>query len=264
MKEQTYLPNPLPASLVLIPFIPSSILQYIAVCTYLHLSCCVPGLPQPPTRQIGRLDAAAKMKLRGIGLCAYEHIGMKYMSWKGYAHHLRAIASSIEECRRELEELRSSVLLALECARQQRYREDIDRKTATLDNTFPGMHELQNRIGAVRMMSRGNPASKGAALPYSSPHASNFLTQPKSPATDVTEEFNTITLIDVSDSAGKQKIGFGERFEDLDGDDTIYVGQGFWLKPLHLWVGVWWILESPLAPRRGNTSCRRGSKDGSK
>jgi hypothetical protein len=79
---------------------------------------------------------------------------MQYMSWKGYAYRLRAVASSIEECRRELEELRSSVLasyklegdleltsqiqLALECARQQRYQEDIDRRTATLDSAFPG------------------------------------------------------------------------------------------------------------------------------
>jgi hypothetical protein len=76
------------------------------------------------------------------------------MSWKGYAYRLRAIVTSIEECRRELEELRSSILvsyklegdpeltsqiqLALECARQQRYREDIDRRTVTLDSAFPG------------------------------------------------------------------------------------------------------------------------------
>ncbi|KAJ7789928.1 hypothetical protein B0H14DRAFT_3571693 [Mycena olivaceomarginata] len=153
-------------SLLLIPFIPSSILQYIAVVlTSISLTVYL-AYHSTPTRQVGRLDAAAKevkalfevatgecvadprfvyeagLKLSemnyAVSTLRLRTIGMKYMSWKGYAHHLRAIASSIEECRRELEELHSSVLLALECARQQRYREDIDRRTVTLDNAFPG------------------------------------------------------------------------------------------------------------------------------
>ncbi|KAJ7792238.1 hypothetical protein B0H14DRAFT_3890067, partial [Mycena olivaceomarginata] len=160
-------------SLVLIPFIPSSTLQYIAVVlTSISLAVYL-AYYNTPTRQVGRLDAAAKevnalfevatgecvadprfVYKAGLRLSEMNYtvstlrlrtIGMKYMSWKGYAHHLRAIASPIEECRRELEELRSSVLLALECARQQRYREDIDRRTVTLDNAFPGESSQQRR-----------------------------------------------------------------------------------------------------------------------
>ncbi|KAJ7326266.1 hypothetical protein DFH08DRAFT_816618 [Mycena albidolilacea] len=127
-----------PGKCVLIPFIPSSILQYIAVVlTSISLAVYL-AYHSTPTRQVGRLDAAAKevkalfevatgecvadprfvyeagLKLSemnyAVSTLRLRTIGMKYMSWKGYAHHLRAIASSIEECWRELEELRSSVL----------------------------------------------------------------------------------------------------------------------------------------------------------
>ncbi|KAJ7789935.1 hypothetical protein B0H14DRAFT_3891499 [Mycena olivaceomarginata] len=156
-------------SLVLIPFISSasSTLQYIAVVLTSTISLAAYlAYYNTPTRQVGRLDAAAKevnalfkvatgecvadprfVYEAGLRLSEMNYtvstlrlrtIGMKYMSWKGYAHHLRAIVSPIKECRRELEELRSSVLLALECARQQRYREDINRRTATLDSAFSG------------------------------------------------------------------------------------------------------------------------------
>ncbi|KAJ7792265.1 hypothetical protein B0H14DRAFT_3890084 [Mycena olivaceomarginata] len=135
-------------SLILIPFIPNSTLRYIAVVLASISLVAYLVYHNTPTRQVDRLDAAAKevntLFETGLKLTEYDpHIGtgaladyiqaelrgvdpafttlsMRPMSWKGYAYRLRAITSSIEEWRRELEELRSSILLALECARQQR------------------------------------------------------------------------------------------------------------------------------------------------
>ncbi|KAF8178118.1 hypothetical protein K438DRAFT_1844589 [Mycena galopus ATCC 62051] len=78
-------------------------------------------------------------------------INMKYTPWKVYPNYLRAIASSIKECRREIEELRSTILLALECARQQRYSEDIQHRMATLASAFP---EDMAQIDPILMKKR--------------------------------------------------------------------------------------------------------------
>ncbi|KAJ7792243.1 hypothetical protein B0H14DRAFT_3563994 [Mycena olivaceomarginata] len=153
-------------SLILIPFIPNSTLRYLAVVLASVSLVAYLVHHNIPARQVSRLDAAAKkvntlfevatsecvadprfvyeagLKLTelnyAVSTLRSRTLSMRSMSWRDYAYRLRAIASSIEECRRELEELRSSVLLALECARQQRYREDIDRRTATLDSAFSG------------------------------------------------------------------------------------------------------------------------------
>ncbi|KAJ7326235.1 hypothetical protein DFH08DRAFT_968151 [Mycena albidolilacea] len=160
-------------SLILIPFIPNSTLQYITVVLASVSLVAYLVYHNTPTRQVNRLDGAAKeintlfeavtvecvadprfMYEAGLKLTETNYaistlrsrtLSMKPMSWKRYAYHLRAIASSIEECRRELEELRSSILLALECARQQRYQEDIHRRTATLDSAFPGATPFTNQ-----------------------------------------------------------------------------------------------------------------------
>ncbi|KAJ7792254.1 hypothetical protein B0H14DRAFT_172228 [Mycena olivaceomarginata] len=160
-------------SLILIPFIPDSTLRYIALVLVFISVAAYLVYQNTPTRQVDRLDAAAKevnalfeaataecvadpQFVHEVGLKLTElnyavstlrsrTLSMRYMSWRDYAYRLRAIVSSIEECRRELEELRSSILLALECARQQRYREDIDHRTATLDSAFPGGPSQQRR-----------------------------------------------------------------------------------------------------------------------
>ncbi|KAJ7290957.1 hypothetical protein C8J57DRAFT_1457981 [Mycena rebaudengoi] len=53
-------------------------------------------------------------------------------TWKAYPFHLRIILLSIAECRRNFGELRSSMQVALEHARQQAYIEDINRRRRAL------------------------------------------------------------------------------------------------------------------------------------
>ncbi|KAJ7290990.1 hypothetical protein C8J57DRAFT_1586296 [Mycena rebaudengoi] len=54
------------------------------------------------------------------------------IAWRAYPLHLRIILLSITECRRNFEELRSSMQVALERARQQAYIEDINRRRRAL------------------------------------------------------------------------------------------------------------------------------------
>ncbi|KAJ7291013.1 hypothetical protein C8J57DRAFT_1586336 [Mycena rebaudengoi] len=54
------------------------------------------------------------------------------ITWRAYPLHLRIVLLSIAECRRTFEELRSSMQVALERARQQAYIEDINRRRRAL------------------------------------------------------------------------------------------------------------------------------------
>ncbi|KAJ7789942.1 hypothetical protein B0H14DRAFT_3891502 [Mycena olivaceomarginata] len=140
-------------SLILIPFIPNSTLRYLAVVlASVSLVAYLSTTTSPRANECvadPRFVYEAGLKLTelnyAVSTLRSRTLSMRSMSWRDYAYRLRAIASSIEECRRELEELRSSVLLALECARQQRYREDIDCRTATLDSAFSGESSQQRR-----------------------------------------------------------------------------------------------------------------------
>ncbi|KAJ7507365.1 hypothetical protein B0H11DRAFT_201579 [Mycena galericulata] len=64
-------------------------------------------------------------------------IDAKGIAWKKYPHHLRGLALSIKECRRDLEDLRASISLALESARRQKFKEDYGQRKATIDQSFP-------------------------------------------------------------------------------------------------------------------------------
>ncbi|KAJ7031558.1 hypothetical protein C8F04DRAFT_1397086 [Mycena alexandri] len=70
-------------------------------------------------------------------LCA-RTISTKYIPWKIYPYQFITIAWAINDCRRDMEELRSSILLALEHARQQVFQEDIVHRKTTLATVFPG------------------------------------------------------------------------------------------------------------------------------
>ncbi|KAJ7905118.1 hypothetical protein B0H13DRAFT_2334203 [Mycena leptocephala] len=154
-------------SVVVIPFIPNDSLRSVALVLAPLFFAAYLAYHNTPNRQVARLDASMKdinalfemtvhecgrdprfvyeagLKLTEINYAVSalrtRSISMKYISWKMYPYHLKGIASSIERCRREMEELRSSILLALEYARQQKYRADIDRRMAILASTFtPG------------------------------------------------------------------------------------------------------------------------------
>ncbi|KAJ7326231.1 hypothetical protein DFH08DRAFT_1084832 [Mycena albidolilacea] len=181
-------------SLILIPFIPDSTLRYIAVVLASVSLVAYLVYHNTPTCQVDRLDAAAKevnalfeaataecvadpqfvyeagLKLTelnyAVSTLRSRTLSTRSMSWKGYAYRLRVIASSIEQCRRELEELRSSILLALECARQQRYQEDIHRRTATLDSAFPGATPFTNQGPDERPAVFERMSFRTGSVPY--------------------------------------------------------------------------------------------------
>ncbi|KAJ7248134.1 hypothetical protein B0H12DRAFT_1123942 [Mycena haematopus] len=152
-------------SVVFIPFIPSSSLRYISVVFAALFLVAYLVYNNTPNRQGSRLNASmedintlfdtatsecttwdprfiyeAGLKLTklnyAVSTLRSRTISMKSMRWKVYANHFWAMASSIKECRREIEDFRSSIQLALECARRQRYSEGIDRQMATLANAF--------------------------------------------------------------------------------------------------------------------------------
>ncbi|KAJ7291014.1 hypothetical protein C8J57DRAFT_1211546 [Mycena rebaudengoi] len=54
------------------------------------------------------------------------------ITWRAYPLHLRIVLLSVAECRRNFEELRSSMQVAVERARQQAYIEDINRRRRAL------------------------------------------------------------------------------------------------------------------------------------
>ncbi|KAJ7291012.1 hypothetical protein C8J57DRAFT_1586335 [Mycena rebaudengoi] len=56
------------------------------------------------------------------------------ITWRTYPLHLRSVLLSIAGCWRTFEELRLSMQIALECARQQAYIEDINQRRRMLEN----------------------------------------------------------------------------------------------------------------------------------
>ncbi|KAJ7165060.1 hypothetical protein C8R46DRAFT_303753 [Mycena filopes] len=152
-------------SVVLIPFIPNDILRDIMlVLAPLFFAACLVH-HNMPRRRVEILGASATNLKTLFNTAADEcsrdprfvhetgweldeinytlstlrtrTISMKYVSWTECPYHLIAIMRAIDGCRRDMEELEASILLALERARQQRLTEDIDHRRATLASAFP-------------------------------------------------------------------------------------------------------------------------------
>ncbi|KAF7342067.1 hypothetical protein MVEN_01794000 [Mycena venus] len=161
------------ASMVLIPFIPNDTLRYIMI-VFAPLSFAGHlAYHNTPDRRVARLDVCVKelnalfdtaakecardprfMYEGGLKLAETNYamstlrsraISIQYIPWKIYPYHLRAIMSSIEECRRKMEELQTLILLALEFARQQKYREDIEQRISALESVFPAESRERRR-----------------------------------------------------------------------------------------------------------------------
>ncbi|KAJ7628604.1 hypothetical protein FB45DRAFT_918729 [Roridomyces roridus] len=60
----------------------------------------------------------------------------EHISRKEYYKYRRGLARSVKRCRGEAQDLQSSILIALESARRDKYKEDINTRKATLDRTF--------------------------------------------------------------------------------------------------------------------------------
>ncbi|KAJ7777939.1 hypothetical protein DFH07DRAFT_1056294 [Mycena maculata] len=134
-------------SAVLIPFIPNSILRYATLVVAMVAFVGHFVYHNSPTCQVDTLETSIKnievLFDMAVNECAkdpwfvYEAslklaqskysasslrtrtIGTKDISWKMYPHHMRGLALSIKECRREMKDFRSSILLGLEAARQR-------------------------------------------------------------------------------------------------------------------------------------------------
>ncbi|KAF7342069.1 hypothetical protein MVEN_01794200 [Mycena venus] len=63
-------------------------------------------------------------------------LSCKDIAWKKYVQHLRSLSMQIGVCHRDVKEIRTSLLMALECNRQRRYTEDIAQRRTTLDTAF--------------------------------------------------------------------------------------------------------------------------------
>ncbi|KAJ7792252.1 hypothetical protein B0H14DRAFT_2932011 [Mycena olivaceomarginata] len=60
----------------------------------------------------------------------------KDVAWKKYAQHLRGLSFHVDECQKDVQEIRIAILMTLECNRQQRFTEDIAQRRAILDKAF--------------------------------------------------------------------------------------------------------------------------------
>ncbi|KAJ7777942.1 hypothetical protein DFH07DRAFT_936549 [Mycena maculata] len=161
---ETFLPL---VSAVLIPFIPNNILRYATLVVAMVAFVGHFVYHNSPTYQVDTLETSIKnievlfdmvvnecakdpwfVYEAGLKLAQSKYsvsslhtrtVGTKDISWKMYPHHMRGLALSIKECRREMKDFRSSLLLGLEAARQLKYEEDINHRMAILEQTFLGV-----------------------------------------------------------------------------------------------------------------------------
>ncbi|KAJ7165057.1 hypothetical protein C8R46DRAFT_1220196 [Mycena filopes] len=155
------------ASMILIPFIPNDILRDIMlVLAPLFLTAHLVH-QNTPLRWVETLEVSAAdmnslwgmaedecsrdplfvyktgLKLTEIGLALStlrtRTFDMKRTPWTECPYQIITITRAINECRRDMDDLRSSILLALEISRQETFREDISRRRATLASAFPAV-----------------------------------------------------------------------------------------------------------------------------
>ncbi|KAJ7481728.1 hypothetical protein FB451DRAFT_1236969 [Mycena latifolia] len=177
------------ASMMLIPFIPNYIMRYLALVLASLLSAAYLASHTGPTSQVAWLAESIKKTDESLSMANKECItdpqflfeaglkltemkyavstlhtkviSMKYVAWTKYAHRLGRLSLSINECRREIKDLQASILLALECARQQKFEDDINHMTATLVSTFP---EGPSGSGTWSLRMRASRLTRRAAL----------------------------------------------------------------------------------------------------
>ncbi|KAJ7701847.1 hypothetical protein B0H17DRAFT_167045 [Mycena rosella] len=174
-------------SVVLMPFIPNAIMRYISmivasVCFAVHLA-----FHNSPTCLVTRLAASMEELLELFSTAVIEctralqfiyrteleltelkyavsnlrtrAINAKKVSWKVYPYHVGCLVVSIIECQHDIIDLRASIMLAIESARQQTLQEEINRKKTTLAVNFPGGRD-QARTLRMRLSSMDQFASE--------------------------------------------------------------------------------------------------------
>ncbi|KAJ7757127.1 hypothetical protein B0H16DRAFT_1721584 [Mycena metata] len=160
--------------MVLIPFIPNDVLRCVMLALVPLLFVVRLVHDNTPHNWVERLDASMEDITRLFSKAAEEcardprfvcetglklteinyalstlrarTISTKDIPWKIYTYHLIAIGWGINGCRRDMENLRSSILLALKRARQQSLREDIEHRKATLAIAFPGVFDATSIV----------------------------------------------------------------------------------------------------------------------
>ncbi|KAJ6618746.1 hypothetical protein B0H10DRAFT_1228917 [Mycena sp. CBHHK59/15] len=149
----------------LIPFIPNDVLRYTAF-GVMSLSLMVYfvqcntlgaqiGSIEATLKEIEELFLAAKTECtryprfiattdlmlertkRYVSILHAGTMEAQDLTWKEYPHHLKSLMLEIKACRREMRDLRLSILRTLEYARQQKYTEDITHRRRVIDSAFP-------------------------------------------------------------------------------------------------------------------------------
>ncbi|KAJ7701850.1 hypothetical protein B0H17DRAFT_1195063 [Mycena rosella] len=173
-------------SVVLIPFILNVIMRYISMIIVSLYFAAYLACYKSPTFLIARLAVSIEelrelfstamiectralqlISKTEVALTEQEYavsnlytkaINAKKVSWKKYPYYLACLVFSIIECQRHIMELRASIVLAIESARQQHLQEEISRRTITLIENFLGAN-VGKEQGALRVRpSRGLPA----------------------------------------------------------------------------------------------------------
>ncbi|KAJ6618710.1 hypothetical protein B0H10DRAFT_2433785 [Mycena sp. CBHHK59/15] len=98
--------------------------------------------------------------LRGGTMAAQD------VTWKKYLHHLKSLMLGIKECRREMRELRLSLLRALESARQQKYMEDISHRRMVIDRAFQAAGQTTGIVENIPLRMRSSRALQGSYSSY--------------------------------------------------------------------------------------------------
>ncbi|KAJ7290966.1 hypothetical protein C8J57DRAFT_1270973, partial [Mycena rebaudengoi] len=90
-------------------------------------------------RQIKFSESVLRSKTRSV----------KDIKWKDYPQYLKCLRCNIEECQRQVRDIRTSMLLEIETNHQRKYTMDILQRRATLEALFPVENRLYGTDGYV-------------------------------------------------------------------------------------------------------------------
>ncbi|KAJ7120987.1 hypothetical protein C8R44DRAFT_920575 [Mycena epipterygia] len=149
------------APVALIPFIPNGILRYISIGIAAFAFAAYFLYQNAPRSRARRLEASVKEVdelfnmivdecstdphfIADIALRLATMLNTKHVTWKKYPFHLQSLVRITRECRQELGDLRSSISLALEARRQEKYMQEISHRITSLRRTVPAAEILDS------------------------------------------------------------------------------------------------------------------------
>ncbi|KAJ6591139.1 hypothetical protein DFH09DRAFT_1138714 [Mycena vulgaris] len=82
-------------------------------------------------------EAALRVTMLEHAISVLKIMNLKNTTWKQYPRHVRSLWREVFECQREMKELRTAILSALESALQDKHAYEIGQREAILASTFP-------------------------------------------------------------------------------------------------------------------------------